>query len=359
MSEEEEELVDEDATSENIPVMTEEELNDPSPTVKTTKKVKNGWYKVKGKKYYFKNGKKLTNTYVNYIYLNKKGVAQKKMGVFSITIYGSRAWANQSLKIRKKYNSNSTIGTIPAGGKMIILGSRRPNRYIKIKYNNKVGFVNSDCIYLNLPDVIPEMKYNITNANSSIFKSKGYNISGVTGKNLYGFNKNYYEKIGRSEYYAPLLFPVARELQVAYDKARSEGYNLKVYDTYRPYHVTKDVNNKFRNLYNSNAKVKKAVNYDKNGQYWGPSWFLAQNASRHNSATALDIALTDNKGNELSAQTKMHTLDTRSVTKYNNKVANKLKNIMTSAGFETLKSEWWHFQENSYSSSNVTSFNIR
>ena len=54
----------------------------------------------------------------------------------------------------------------------------------------------------------------------------------------------------------------------------------------------------------------------------------------------------------------MHTLDTRSVRKYNNSTANTLSKIMTSAGFETLDSEWWHFQENSYKNSVANSFKL-
>lgn len=36
---------------------------------------------------------------------------------------------------------------------------------------------------INLPDVEPSIVYNITNAESSIYKSSGIEISNVTGKN--------------------------------------------------------------------------------------------------------------------------------------------------------------------------------
>ena len=96
-------------------------------------------------------------------------------------------------------------------------------KYIKMKYGNTTGYVYSDYIMINLPDVIPDMYYEITNADSSIFKSAGYSISGVTGKNLYGFKKKYNSKIGKETYYAPLLFPVAKQLQKAYDNAVKQG----------------------------------------------------------------------------------------------------------------------------------------
>lgn len=343
------------------------EVEDEEDTIVSSKKTsstttkKNGWYTKNGKKYYYNNGKKLKNTYVHYIYLNHNGVAQEKIGHFSATLYGARAWANQTLNIRKKATSSGKIiGNVPTGGKMVILSEENPNtKYIKVKYNGTIGYVYSDYLYINLPDVIPDAVYKITNASHSIYKSAGKKISGVTGENLYGYTKKYNAKIGKNTYYAPLLYPVAKQLQKAYNIARKQGYNLKIYDTYRPYDVSVKINRSFRNLYNSSKSVKKMINYDKSGQYWGPTWFLANSVSRHNRATALDLTLTDENNKELSAQTPMHTLDTRSLRKYNNAVAKKLSSIMTSSGFETLKSEWWHFQEDNYKSSPYTSFKIR
>mgnify|MGYP004557422631 CR=1 FL=1 len=323
--------------------------------------VKNGWYNINGKKYYYKAGVKLTNCYVNYIYLDNNGVAQAKIGNFSATLYGALAWTNRKVNIRQNPTTNSKLlGSIPPGTKLTILSSdNSTTKYIKINYNGTIGYVYSDFLLINLPDVMPDIVYSISNADKSIYKAANMSISDVTGKNLYGFSKKYNAKIGKSTYYAPLLYPVAKQLQGAYNVAKNAGYNLKIYDTYRPNDVTKYVNNKFRSLYGSNNSVRKMIDYDKNGNYWGPGWFLANNVSTHNKGIALDLALTDKNNNELRAQTEMHTLDTRSIVKYNNSVANKLRNIMTSQGFETLESEWWHFQENNYNSSPVNTFHLR
>ena len=322
---------------------------------------KNGWTTINGKTYYYKNGQKVKNAYIDYIYLNSYGVAKEKIGNFSATLYGAMAWANQNMNMREHARMSSNIvGTVPMGGKMYILSSDNANtKYIKVKYDNKIGYVYSDYIYINLPDIIPDIIYQITNANSSIFRSSGYKIDGITGKNLYGFTKKYNTKIGKKTYYAPILYPIAKQVQTAYNIAQNEGYNLKIYDTYRPYDISQEINAQFQKLYQANPKVKNQINYDKEGNYWGTSWFLAKNVSRHNKGAALDLTLTDSNNNELRAQTPMHTLDTRSLRKYNNNVANKLSSIMTSAGFETLESEWWHFQEDNYRNSNYTSFKIR
>ena len=322
--------------------------------------IKNGWYTINNKKYYYKNNTLVKNSYVDYIYLDSNGVAQDKIGDFSATLYGAVAWANQDLNIRAKATQNSKkIGKVAAGDKMTILSSENSStKYIKIKYNNQVGYVYSNFIYINLPDVIPDMIYNISNADKSIYKTSGKSIPNVTGVNLYGFSKKYNKKIGKTTYYAPLLYPVAKQLQKAYNTALSQGYNLKIYDTYRPYDVSVKINKEFKSLYNSNKSVKNGIDYDNDGAYWGTGWFLANSISLHNRGVAIDLALTDSRGNELGAQTPMHTLDTRSVRKYNNSAANTLSKIMTSVGFETLDSEWWHFQENNYKNSVANSFKL-
>lgn len=334
--------------------------NDQSTTTKEEEQ-KNGWITIDGKKYYYKDNIKITNSYIDYIYLDNNGVAKKKIGTFSATLYGAIAWANQELNIRKEATMNSNIiGTIPVGSKMTILASENTNsKYIKVKYNNLIGYVYSNFILINLPDVIPDMLYEITSASKSTASTANTAIPGITGKNLYGFTKKYNSKIDKETYYVPLLYPTAKKLQRAYNKARSEGYNLKVYDSYRPHDITISTNNYLRKLYNSNTKVKNAINYDKEGNYWGPSWFLASSVSAHNKGIALDITITNSNNQELKAQTAYDTLDTSSIVKYNNNVSNKLRNIMLSQGFSPLESEWWHFQDNDYKTSKVNTFHIK
>ena len=350
------------STSKDNNQTTDNDKTDTKNDTTTTPSVKNGWHTVNGKKYFYKNGNKVTDSYVDYIYLDKNGVAQAKIGNFSATLYGATAWTNQSVNIRKAANQNSSLlGTIPTGGKVKILSSDNSStKYIKIKYNNITGYVYSDFLLINLPDVIPDMLYEITSASSSTAKAANTAIPGITGKNLYGFTKKYNSKIGKETYYAPLLYPTAKKLQSAYNKAKKDGYNLKVYDAYRPHDVTVSSNSNFRKLYNSNSKVKNAIDYDKDGNYWGPSWFLASNVSAHNKGVALDIAITNSKNQELKAQTAYDTLDTTSIVKYNNSVANKLRSIMLSQGFSPLESEWWHFQDNDYySNSKVVTFHLK
>lgn len=80
------------------------------------------------------------------------------------------------------------------------------------------------------------------------------------------------------------------------------------------------------------------------GQYRLGS-FLARNGSTHNLGIAVDITLIDSKGNELNMQTKVHDLSYYATTDKNNESANRLRSYMTAAGFNTLVTEWWHFQD--------------
>ena len=45
-------------------------------------------------------------------------------------------------------------------------------------------------------------------------------------------------------------------------------------------------------------------------------------------------------------QTKIHDLSIYSVIDCNNENAKIIEKIMTKQGFSTLRSEWWHFQDN-------------
>ena len=105
----------------------------------------NGWKIEKGKEYYYINGIKQKDTYINYYYLNSNGEKIDKIGDFSATLYGATAWTNQEVNIRTKATQSSTkIGTIPQGAKLIILSTEDKNtKYIKIKYNNQIGYVYS------------------------------------------------------------------------------------------------------------------------------------------------------------------------------------------------------------------------
>ena len=320
----------------------------------------NGWVTVGSNKYYYVNDVAQKNKYVDYIYLDSSGIAQPKIGSFNITIYGAQGWTTADVKIRNMAEMNATsLGIVPESKRVTILDSDT-NGLIKIKYNNIIGYIPINYLFINLPDVIPNVVYEITNASSSIFKVANTNIPNVTGKNLYGYTKQYNAKINKTTYYAPLLYPVAKKFQAAFNNAWKDGYTFKVYDTYRPRPVEELVSKNYSTLYNNNATVKKAVDFDKYGNYWGWAWFMTTTGtSRHCQGIALDLAIASKNGSELKAQSTIHTLDASSVRSLNNNNANLLSKYMVGAGFSTLQSEWWHYEDNTYSGYAYETFYIK
>ena len=74
--------------------------------------------------------------------------------------------------------------------------------------------------------------------------------------------------------------------------------------------------------------------------------FVSAGISRHNLGVAMDLTLESlNTGDELEMQTSLHDLSHYSARAQNNGYAKELSEIMMSAGYKDLYSEWWHFQD--------------
>lgn len=290
---------------------------------------KNGWYTENGERVYYNNGTKLP-----------------KYGNFDYTLYGTTAWvARYSSKepylcLNSEAKVQNTCNKLSAGTKVTITGNVT-NGYFPVKVNSTgaKGYIWANSTFVNLPDLMPSMKYDIKSAYANNFISGGYSIPNITNVKLYKFSKYSNSKISRSEYYAPLLYPVAVKLQNALRSARSQGYNFIIYDTYRPTPVEETIYTNYMKLYNNNANVRAAIN--RNG--YNLSWFMTTGYSKHSQGIAIDMGLTNSGGTVLSAQTNYGVLDESSVVDHNNSNANKLKSLMTNAGFFSLKSEWWHY----------------
>ena len=165
-------------------------------TVTAPVSIKNGWYTENGERVYYNKGNKLP-----------------KYGNFDLTLYDTTAWA-----------SSHTGSGLSAGTKLLIRGAEsNGNIPVKVVSTGETLNVKADTIFVNLPDLMPSMKYDIKSAYANNFISGGYSIPNVTNFKLYKFSKSSNSKIGRSEYYAPLLYPAAIYLQKALNTARSQG----------------------------------------------------------------------------------------------------------------------------------------
>ena len=201
---------------------------------------------------------------------------------FESELKGSTGWGTVNLKMREAANDTSNVvTTIPKGKSFFILSES--GNYWQIEYDSKQGYVEHNYCMINLPDVIPSIIYNITNASSSIYKSSGFNLPDVTGNQLYSTGKVMNNKIGREEYPCPILYSTAKKIAVAQTSALKDGYCLKIYDSYRPHSVSILIAQKLNIIYTQNSTVKNNINYSTGASgtryYWGQSWFLAQGLS--------------------------------------------------------------------------------
>lgn len=283
---------------------------------------------------------------------------------FEKDIHNATGFPAVEVNIRQRPSSSSPkLGTLEPGTPFRIL--EEEGKYWKVVYDkDKTGYVYYDYCMINLPDVEPSIIYNITNAESSIYQSSGVNLPIITGMKLYAAGKVWNDRLDRLEYIVPVSYKTAKRISVAERYALQDGYTLKIYDAYRPSHVTKWISICLKFIYLRNETVKYNIDYSigKSGTiyYWGQKYFLAQNVSKHNTGSAIDVTLANKEtGEELEMPTAIHELSTKAIKYYKpgvakipanyskemNYYAAKLDEYCTNAGLTTIPGEWWHFQD--------------
>lgn len=279
---------------------------------------------------------------------------------------GCTGWMAINGNYYSKATTSSTKSSIAVGTAFTIEGL--DGSFFKVSIPNVSGYkyIQHKYVMINLSDYIPSMVFEITNATSSIFKSSGYSIDGVTGTKLYSTGKVYNERLGKEEYMAPILYTVAKKLLVAQRNFQSQGYSIKVYDVYRPHSVSTKVYSLFSKLYDSNEVVKENVKYSygvSGKRYtWSKTWFISSGVSSHNTGSAIDMTLVNkNTGVEVTMPTVMHELSTKAIKYYSpdaskkpanyakemNDMAKLMDKVVTDTGLSSLASEWWHFLDTS------------
>jgi zinc D-Ala-D-Ala dipeptidase len=121
---------------------------------------------------------------------------------------------------------------------------------------------------------------------------------------------------------------VAQRLADVQQALESQNLGLKVFDCYRPLSVQKHM---WRILPDSNYVAN------------------PQNGSRHNRAAAVDVTLVNEQGESLEMPSEFDDFSEKSHANYSDasKIALQnrrlLQQVMKKAGFQLLKTEWWHF----------------
>lgn len=126
-----------------------------------------------------------------------------------------------------------------------------------------------------------------------------------------------------------LRLKALKNLLKAQANFKQYGYQIKLFDCYRPHSVQQ-----------------------KMWQIMPNATYVADpsKGSVHNRGGAVDLTLVDKNGNELNMGTAFDFFGEASAHAYENlsdevkKNRKLLKSIMERAGFQSIKSEWWHYQ---------------
>ena len=272
---------------------------------------------------------------------------------------GATVWPMVKIDFYKKSNGTSKIGTIPQGYALKVIDMTNKNNsnnsYVKVKYNGKEGYINGWLTLINIPDVMPSVISNITNANASIYKSRKYNLSGITGKDIYGADWKYTM--------APIRIDTTKKIQAVSSLALKYGNKLKIYDSFRPWIVQRKIADSVKSSWFTGKWYTITSDFDSSKNTNGPGatyisdskgWFIAiasSAPSSHNLAKAIDVTLVFSDDNqEIPTQSSMHELSGNSIPTKQQVDSNKgelaLNYLFTNNGFMFLPSEWWHFEDN-------------
>ena len=293
---------------------------------------------------------------------NYKGVKTSFNG-FEKDPKGATVWPMVKINLYRNVANGGTkgsehIGTIPQGVALKVLDmtnkTNEKNSFVKVSYGGKTGYINGWLTMINLPDVIPSAIYNITNAKASIYKTRGNNLSGITGKDIYG-------SLWTSSM-APIRIETAKKIQKAETTALKYGNRIKIYDSFRPWTVQRKIADAVKSNWFNGKTYCISKEFDSSKNTNGRSvncvtdskgWFIAiaaTNPGSHNIAKAIDVTLvTSDDNQEIATKTKMHELSgnsiptTSAVNTYRGELA--LNYLFTNSGFYFLPSEWWHFED--------------
>ena len=295
--------------------------------------------------------------------------------VYELPINGAAGFALLSIGLKETHDENSrTLATINPGEAFRIISSQ--DNWWNVEHNGVTGWVDNTLCMINLPDIIPSIIYANKNSSTSAFRSSGYHLPNITNRQLYNAvtHNNRFEK---EQYIVPILYRTAKKVYNAQQAALRNGDSLRIYETFRPLEVQRNISNSLQTLMSTNSTVHNGINT--NG--WRKGWFIAQSVSTHQMGVAIDVSLvrvTDYERRttgghsykvitsyeEHTMPTRIHELSARAVVltrgaNWNRETgwgdipfadtmtegAKRLHNLFVNAGFVPLASEWWHFDD--------------
>lgn len=289
-------------------------------------------------------------------------------------------WPTKDLKVYTDAQKSAELTKVETGKAYCVIGEE--TGFFAVLTDAGVGYIDNRYCMINLPEFLGDLcAYNITNSYDSLYMVHEYEMPGITGTTITGYKDI---RLDDNSYLVPLLYPTALMLEKAALSARDYGYRLKIYDAYRPNKATVGLYNEMEDMLDGPIPEKTytgkkvtlempepeepVVETGPDGETlptqppedpiltyrfvmtnneWPTHNFLAKGTSKHNLGVALDLTLEEiETGKELKMQTSMHDLSWYSSRGRNDSDAKVLTKIMTGAGFGTIKSEWWHYQDN-------------
>lgn len=241
------------------------------------------------------------------------------------------------------------------------------DNFWKVSTGQNTGWLDNTTCFINLPDVIPSIVYNISNADSSLFKSQEKDIPDITGEKLFEA-RDFNARLGEEEFIVPVLYKMAKKIGNAQHIANQHGDTLVIYEGFRPMAAQQKVGDQLLILMDEDPQVKHGVS----DSPWSIVWFIARSVSNHQKGSAIDVTIArieESEEREIAGltysrtkdyteytmPTAMHELSNRAVLYTSpgsntyapgiNNAAKRLQNICRKAGMSSLASEWWHFND--------------
>jgi D-alanyl-D-alanine dipeptidase len=298
-------------------------------------------------------------------------------GRFELPLGGSTGFAAKNMNLLATPDTGAeSLKELSAGAGFLILRER--DDWWEVQKDGVTGWVRHESCFINLPDIIPSIRYNCTNTYNSRFNMPGSGIPEITGKQLY-FGRTENPRLGRDEYICGVMYSMADKIYAAQHSALAEGDCIVLYEAFRPYSVQRQVATAMANLINSDATLNNQINV--NG--WGLSWFISTGTSNHQRGGAMDVGLLNLTStdyaqtggysflqvvspNYYDMPTPIHELSINAATftypvssdsasawksaalsdgMKNFPAAQKLQRYCTDAGLTPLASEWWQFND--------------
>ncbi|MDR2569213.1 MAG: hypothetical protein LBD23_02805 [Oscillospiraceae bacterium] len=303
-------------------------------------------------------------------------------GRLELPVLGATGWVAARLTLRAEARATSSRLMDLVPGEVFTIFDEVDNWWYVILPNEVSGWVEINKCFINLPDVIPSIVYNISNAVSSEFRSSGFDLPGITQNSLYtAYSHN--GRLERGEFIVPGTYNLATALFAIQQLALNNGETLIIYEVFRPIEAQRAVAAALNRMLNRNdSEYNEVASRAIRDSQWSVGSFISQGRSNHQLGAAIDVTIgiveeiefiqTGEYShrrikyyNRVDEPSPMHELSPKAVLPKANTPEGagideriwRMKSYFETTGFTALPSEWWHFNHTT-SVSNGISQNI-